>query len=215
MGVGAIAAKIALGLGLLLLASGNLRAEVTGTCTGGCGEAASCCDCSKSLGGGPGCCLACGAPGSPTASTPKACCRVGGGAGCRLPDSCCSNADCTGGQICQVTDKPYATCSCPIGQTFCSGQCVDTGFNDLNCGVCGHKCPSDADTCSPGRAFPAPSVGYVSAAANRPVSAHPITRTAVPFWVEVFAPTSSAGGASAAIACIFAPMTRIAATGRA
>ena len=88
--------------------SANSRSpsEVTGPCPGGRAAGASCCDCSKSLGGNPGCCLAC-----PAGKT--ACCIVGGSASCLPAEGCCSDADCTGGQVCQTTDKPFATCSCP------------------------------------------------------------------------------------------------------
>jgi hypothetical protein len=104
-----------------------------GSCPGGCGEAASCCDCSKSLGAQPGqpCCIPCS--GGFTA-----CCVIGGGAGCIPAGTCCSDADCKGGQQCS---RPGGTCSCPTGQTLCGGTCTNTKVDPNNCGGCDNQCP--------------------------------------------------------------------------
>jgi hypothetical protein len=58
------------------------------------------------------------------------------------------HADCTGGQVCQTTDKPFPTCSCPSGQTLCGGTCINAGFDNNNCGSCGNKCGAGTKCCS-------------------------------------------------------------------
>jgi hypothetical protein len=108
-----------------------------GACPGGCPGGASCCDCSKSLPPSPGCCITdCGAGFT-------ACCIIGGTAGCIPAGTCCSDAECSGGQQCS---RPGGTCSCPTGQTLCGGTCVDTKSDPSNCGACGSQCNKDLPT---------------------------------------------------------------------
>ena len=51
---------------------------------------------------------------------------------------------CTGGSSCQ-----NGVCTCPTGQTYCAGACVDTKTDAANCGACGVKC-SSTETCGGG-----------------------------------------------------------------
>lgn len=44
---------------------------------------------------------------------------------------------CSGGRSCQ-----NGVCTCPAGQTFCGGTCVDTRTDPANCGSCGTTCSS-------------------------------------------------------------------------
>jgi hypothetical protein len=154
MRVAAFAAKTAFGLGLLLLASWNLPLAVA-DCPGGCGSgqpSSSCCVVTAPDGTQQ--CF-----GGCSGSTPKACCPGGFTAGCGAADSCCTSAECTGGQICQVTDKPYATCSCPAGKTLCGGQCTNTRLDFNNCGGCGNVCPASTDKCCAGQCVSCPIRG--------------------------------------------------------
>jgi Stigma-specific protein, Stig1 len=154
MRVAAFAAKTAFGLGLLLLASWNLPLAVA-DCPGGCGSgqpSSSCCVVTAPDGTQQ--CF-----GGCSGSTPKACCPGGFTAGCGAADSCCTSAECTGGQICQVTDKPYATCSCPAGKTLCGGQCTNTMLDFNNCGGCGNVCPASTDKCCAGQCVSCPIRG--------------------------------------------------------
>lgn len=56
---------------------------------------------------------------------------------------------CTGGRSCQS-----GVCTCPAGQTFCGGACVDTKTDAGNCGACGNACGGGNDcnaaTCTNG-----------------------------------------------------------------
>jgi hypothetical protein len=147
MRVAAFAATIAFGLGLLLLASGNVHAQCG---PGVCQPGESCCDCSKSIGAPTDhpCCTRCG-------GIFHACCIVGGPTICIGADACCTDAECTGGQICS---QPGGQCSCPAGQTLCGGQCVDTRTNQNNCGVCGNPCNA-LDRCCAGQCVSCPVNG--------------------------------------------------------
>ena len=51
---------------------------------------------------------------------------------------------CAGGQICVG-----GVCQCPVYQTFCSGACIPTSGDPLNCGACNVVCPS-GQACSAG-----------------------------------------------------------------
>jgi hypothetical protein len=51
------------------------------------------------------------------------------------------------GNVCPATEDGKATCSggscgvkCDSGYALCGGKCVDTDFDDKNCGECGSKC---------------------------------------------------------------------------
>ncbi len=49
-------------------------------------------------------------------------------------------------------DKAVVDMGCPIGQTACSGKCVDLNADKNNCGKCGSACnTAAADTCSSGK----------------------------------------------------------------
>lgn len=64
---------------------------------------------------------------------------------------CKSNGECTGGKICTGT-LPNTQCTCPSGQTDCSGTCKDLQTDESNCGMCGNVCASGygclAGTCT-------------------------------------------------------------------
>jgi hypothetical protein len=53
-------------------------------------------------------------------------------------------AGCSGGQICVM-----GACTCPIYQSFCSGQCIPTSNDPNNCGGCGIAC-TGTTACSGG-----------------------------------------------------------------
>ncbi|AKV01107.1 Tryptophan synthase alpha chain [Labilithrix luteola] len=40
-------------------------------------------------------------------------------------------------------------CGCPQGLALCNGKCVDSGWDDNNCGGCGIRCEDPQDACSP------------------------------------------------------------------
>jgi hypothetical protein len=52
---------------------------------------------------------------------------------------------CQVGLTCQA-----GVCSCPSGQTSCSGSCINTLSDKNNCGSCGHACAA-ASYCSGGK----------------------------------------------------------------
>lgn len=62
---------------------------------------------------------------------------------------CGSNKQCCSGYC----DPTTSTCTCPSGQTNCSGTCVNTQNDANNCGGCGIVCPEGVG-CSAGICFP-------------------------------------------------------------
>jgi len=99
----------------------------------------------------------CGSCGN-SCSSSKVCTTGGGGSSCQ--SSCasgltrCSNRDCvnlqtdfnncgTCGTVCSTGQSCVGgVCSCPSGQTSCSGICIDLQTDRLNCGSCGNACAS-------------------------------------------------------------------------
>ena len=104
---------------------------------GGCGVA---CAASQACQGGvctcnggtcSGCCT--GKTCAPGASD-QACGK--NGAACQV---------CSGGRTCQG-----GACTCPAGQAFCNGACIDVKNDPDNCGSCGHECQITASFCNNG-----------------------------------------------------------------
>jgi hypothetical protein len=165
MRVAAVAAKTAFVLGLLLLAIGNLHAQCG---PGVCQPGESCCDCSKSIGAPTDhpCCTRCG-------GIFHACCVVGGTTQCIGPDTCCTDADCTGGQVCSQVG---GQCSCPTGTTLCGGKCAVTRTDPNNCGACGNAC-SPGDRCCAGVCVSCPIRG--ECVGDQPACACPPERPSI------------------------------------
>lgn len=55
----------------------------------------------------------------------------------------------------QDPQRTTVACGCPVGQTYCSGVCVNLKENDSHCGACGVSCGSGGVDASV-----APNVGY-------------------------------------------------------
>jgi len=53
-------------------------------------------------------------------------------------------------ELVTVSTEKASFQSCPRGQSFCSGECVDLTTDQGNCGTCGTSCPSD-QTCRAGK----------------------------------------------------------------
>lgn len=54
--------------------------------------------------------------------------------------------------------------SCPIGETYCDGECVDVGSDPANCGRCGDACTTGAMLCQGGGCVAACSGNTVACA---------------------------------------------------
>jgi hypothetical protein len=68
------------------------------------------------------------------------------------------NVSCGAGGVCASPDGGALQCTCGPTRTDCSGVCADTAVDPLNCGACGHACPTgevcmgSMCICSPGHA---------------------------------------------------------------
>lgn len=89
--------------------------------------------------------------------------RVGGSGPCRDADSdpanCGASGSCQADQVCELrpdgAGRATRTCvqACSPGLTQCGRSCVNTRLNVLNCGTCGHACPS-GEQCADGVCAP-------------------------------------------------------------
>jgi len=74
-----------------------------------------------------------------------ACCE-----GCASLGTARDRADlCTTEGVC-VCSTGSGTEPCPVGQTCCSGGCVDVQTDIMNCGLCGAVCTNQSDNCAAG-----------------------------------------------------------------
>ncbi|NYZ78805.1 hypothetical protein H0N99_01525 [Candidatus Micrarchaeota archaeon] len=64
-------------------------------------------------------------------------------------NGCCSNSDCSSGEVCNQSTKTCTT-QCLGGLTYCNGVCVDLTSNTSNCGGCGNVCGGNSTTCKGG-----------------------------------------------------------------
>lgn len=78
---------------------------------------------------------------------------------------CVSASDCKAGESCSAAGQCATPCDpsggCPGGGTCCSGFCIDTGTDPLNCGGCGMACAGGAGLCCGSQC-----VGSATSAAN-------------------------------------------------
>lgn len=73
-----------------------------------------------------------GASGGSGGTAGSAGAATGGSGG--APDPCNSMTCLAPGQCVN------GVCQCPYAETYCSGVCVDTQSNSMDCGACGHAC---------------------------------------------------------------------------
>jgi len=67
--------------------------------------------------------------------------------GCRGPADCPASASCVD-----------ATCQCPVGQTACGDECVDTSLDARHCGGCGFACGDSGSVCRAGECLCPPGL---------------------------------------------------------
>ncbi len=130
----------------------------------GCSDGEACCDGACTPLGTTTACAACNdicdSPARATGSCEGGTCSVtcdDGFADCETGDPDCEQslstpshcgdcgAACAVGELCGLV-AGVATCvgACPVGQTDCSGSCVDTASHVLHCGRCDNACPEPA-----------------------------------------------------------------------
>ncbi|MCC6564003.1 hypothetical protein IT087_03860 [Candidatus Uhrbacteria bacterium] len=90
---------------------------------------------------------------------------------CSSGSPCPSGAGCDFGRCYSRTPCDAGTCVCPAGSSLCSGACLDTMTDVLNCGSCGNACPAgrtcNAGTCGcPGGGTVCPSSGGGTSCVN-------------------------------------------------